>query len=88
MSKFITEKETENYLVSEMRMLTLPDGGSHPVRGLNLMWTTFDLLQETGAFTQERLIDIAHAVAQHEDAPFDKALETVCGYAHEQMLKL
>ena len=87
MTKFMTEIDTEAYLESEMRMLAMPDGETVPVRGIKLMWSIFDLLQQSNMFTQERLIEIAYSMAECEQVSFEKALESVCGYAHEQVKK-
>ncbi len=88
MSKFITEKQTETYLQSEVRHLKMPDGQTKPVQAINQMWTIFDLLIEANMFSAKRLIEIAHDVAESENVTFDKALEGVCAYAHSQACKI
>lgn len=88
MSRFLTEKETEQHLESETRTLTLPDGRAVPVRGFKLMWNSFDLLQQAGMFTAEYLIELAYSWSEREGIAFDTTLHNICAYAHEQAKKL
>lgn len=57
MSGFFTEKETEEFLQNESRILILPDGREESVTVFRLTWEAFDLMQDTHAFTNQELID-------------------------------
>ena len=47
MSEFFTEKQTEDFLTSEVRALPLPEGGEQIVRGPKLMWLAMeDIIKE------------------------------------------
>lgn len=56
MSGFFTEKETEAFLQNESRILILPDGRKESVTTFRLIWESFDLMQDTRAFTNQELI--------------------------------
>lgn len=66
MSKFYTEKETEDYLENETRVLTLPDGSKESVTTMHLTWVQFDSMQDTNAFTNEELIQWTYDWYQRE----------------------
>ena len=57
MSKFFTEKETEEFLLDETRILTLPDGSKESVTTFRLTWEAFDLMESTHAFTNQEIIE-------------------------------
>ena len=88
MDKFLTEKETEHLLEFEVRNLAMPSGEVIPVRGFKMMWQSFDLLQQAGMFTQEKLIELAYSWSEREKLPFETTLSHICGYAHRQGKKL
>ena len=57
MSKFFTEKETEDFLEEETRKLMLPDGSEESVTTFNVVWGAFDSMEETNAFTNKQIIN-------------------------------
>ena len=56
MSKFYTEKETEEFLENETRVLTLPDGNREVVTTLKMTWDAFDCMHHTKSCSNEQII--------------------------------
>lgn len=88
MAEFLTEKKIEALLETEMRILTMPDGKSVPVRGFKMMWDAFDLIRNANMFTEERMIELAYSWSEREGIPFEKTLSNLIAYIHQQAKRI
>jgi hypothetical protein len=61
---FINQREIDEWMTQETRILTLPDDSSRPVTENQTTWRSFDFIIETGYFSYLRLIELA---ASHAD---------------------
>ena len=89
MGKFLTEKETEEWLTLETRCIPLPDGTTRPFTGFKLMWRSWDYLILTGKgrYTPQRLVELATINSQEMGYSFDDSLPTVLAYLHRGLRK-
>lgn len=87
-SKFLTEKETEEELASITRVLEMPDGNRESVTAFQLFWTLNDLIIKTGCLTQQDIIRMSWEQAQRRKIDFVKSFESVIAYTHKCLKKI
>lgn len=80
MSFFITEKQTEDWLIYETRDLPMPDGSFRPVTDFKLGWELYDLLLSISDYTPERLVGFALEESQLSGLPFEKTFPSCVAY--------
>lgn len=84
---FITERETEDWLVSEARDITLPDGTRHVVRGFRLTWRDVDMLKRIPPYTEAKLLELALHSQKETGRPLDQSFRNVVAYVMQQVKK-
>ena len=87
-SKFITEKETEQALENVTRVLEMPDGSRESVTTFRTFWTLNDLIIQTNCLTQEEIIRLSWKQVQIDKVQFVKGFECVIGYTHRCLKKI
>ena len=86
MRSFYTEKETEEWLQTEMRELPLPGGGTRPLTGFHLLWVVYDELVEKG-YSPERLVGWAIEETELTGVCFERAFPGVVAYVDKHCRK-
>lgn len=81
---FITEKETEAYLVSETRDLPMPGGTLKPHTDFKLTWRIYDLLAEYSGFTKEELVAEAVRTRDLTGRSFEESFTAVLSSIYDQ----
>ena len=87
MAFFITEKETEDYLSEETRLIPMPDGTQHAFTGFKLMWGSFDYLILTTDFTSKELVELAVLDAEEMGYSFEDSFPNILAYIHREVRK-
>lgn len=77
---FYTEKQTEEWLESEMRYLPMPDGSTRPVTAFRLVWSKVDSLILLNGHTLEDLVGYAVEEATLQRITLDRALTCVVAW--------
>ena len=80
MKTFMTEKQIEDLLVNETRMLPLPGGGEQVMTGSKLMWGTLDLIIKTNRFTMDEIIAFSRQTMTSKGYSFEDAFKSVVSY--------
>ncbi len=85
MGSFLREKEIEDYLVEEVRVLTLPNGEERVVRDLKMMWLDLEMLISHNAFTEDQFIEMAYDWSLREPKyEFTECFSSTVSYAAKQ----
>lgn len=87
MKPFLTEKQIEDLLVNETRMLPLPGGGEQVMTGPNLMWQAVDFITGTHRFTMNELIGFARSTMAEKGYSFEEAFQSVVAYIDGRLLR-
>ncbi|MEE9398550.1 MAG: hypothetical protein V3V31_16245 [Methylococcales bacterium] len=87
MGFFITNKETEDYLETETRDITMPDGSVRSFTGFKLMWYSFDYLTIAGNYTKNELVALAIRNAEKMGYSFEDSFPNVLAYIHQHVRK-
>jgi len=87
MAFFITEKETEDYLTEETRVIPMPDGSQRAFSGFKLMWYSLDYLISTTDFTRKQLVELAVVNAEEMGYSFEDSFPNVLAYIHREVRK-
>ncbi len=98
MSFFIKEAETEKWLESESRMLTMQDGSKVTFTDTRLMWRSVDFVtdktlhwmphywdEEIKPVTLEQLIEKALEWSKRDNLDFSVTFPNMAVYIHRQM---
>tara|TARA_R110002110_G_C13470513_1_gene720768 strand:+ start:819 stop:1103 length:285 start_codon:yes stop_codon:yes gene_type:complete len=81
---FMTERETEELLETETRMLPMPDGTTEPYRGFRIMWDTLDYIVEEYDIQLEWLVKLALSDVEQNSVSFQRAFKNIVAYVcHE-----
>jgi hypothetical protein len=80
MKTFMTEKQIEDLLVNETRMLPLPGGGEQVMTGPKLMWQSVDFFINASIYTQAELIGFTRRTMTEKGYSFDDAFKSVIAY--------
>lgn len=76
----MTEKQIEDLLVNETRMLPLPGGGEQVMTGPKLMWDNLDLIIRTRSFTLDEIIALSRQTMSSKGYSFEEAFKSVVAY--------
>ena len=76
----MTEKQIEDLLVNETRMLPLPGGGEQVMTGPKLMWDNLDLIIRTRSFTLDEIIAFSRQTMSSKGYNFEEAFKSVVAY--------
>jgi len=76
----MTEKQIEDLLVNETRMLPLPAGGEQVMTGPKLMWDNLDLIIRTRSFTLDEIIAFSRQTMSSKGYSFEEAFKSVVAY--------
>jgi len=87
MAFFITEKETEDYLSEETRLIPMPDGTQRAFTGFKLMWRSLDYLISTTDFTSKELVELADVNAEEMGYSFEASFPNMLAYIHREVRK-
>lgn len=87
MAFFITEKETEDYLSEETRLIPMPDGSQRAFTGFKLMWRSLDYLILTTDFTSKDLVELAILDAEEMGYTFEASFPNMLAYVHREVRK-
>lgn len=88
MSFFITEKQTEQWLERETRLITMPDGSMRPITGFRLMWSGFDfILEHSLTIDEARLVELALMSARETNRTLEQQFPNVVAYVHQALRK-
>ena len=87
MTFFITEKETEDYLSEETRMIPMPDGTQRAFTGFKLMWRSLEYLILTTDFTSKELVELAVLDAEEMGYTFEDSFPNMLAYVHREARK-
>lgn len=83
--QFITEKQTEAWLQSETRSLTMPNGTRRDVTAFNLHWLSFDFLTECTCYSEKTLVELALLSQSETGRPFDQSFRNVVAYVTQRV---
>jgi hypothetical protein len=87
MAFFISEKETEDYLSEETRMIPMPDGEQRAFTGFKLMWRSLDYLVLTTDYSSKDLVEQAAVNAEETGCSFEDSFPNVLAYIHREARK-
>ncbi|MDE8653851.1 hypothetical protein [Novosphingobium album (ex Liu et al. 2023)] len=87
MDRFITERETEDLLDEEVRVLAMPNGERRSVRAFRLVWSSYDIVLRSGAFSEPEVITLADQHSARTGQAFETSLERVVGTIHEKLAR-
>ena len=77
MRDFLTEKETEAYLIYETRDIPLGNGHTEVVTASNLFWTRLDLILDANITNMDELIRLTRLNMQGTGYSFSQAFQSV-----------
>lgn len=77
---FLTEKDTEWWLVPQQRAVRLECGRSRVVSASRLVWKNHDFLTGQGHFSSADLIDLAEREGREIEMPFEISFPHVVSY--------
>lgn len=77
---FMTEKETEEWLVHETRELPWPGRPHRPVTTSRLVWRAFDFLVDEQGRTEVDIVEIAIDNAREMSIQFERSFDAVVGF--------
>lgn len=80
MKTFMTEKQIEDLLVNETRMLPLPGGGEQVMTGPKLMWQAVDFFINSRSYTLNELIGFTRSTMTEKGYSFEEAFKSVVAY--------
>ena len=82
---FMTEKQTEELLQTETRMLPMPDGSLYPYTSFHLLWNSLDYLQANYRLELEWFIRITHQHMEESGKDFDTAFRNIVAYVRHHV---
>ena len=85
MKPFLTEKQTEDLLLSETRVLELPDGRAAVVTANRLFWYSVDLMIEANITTMDDLYRFTHMDMSAQNRSFTDSFKTIVTYIDKQV---
>lgn len=88
MGTFWTEKEIEEWVTSETRILILPDGIKRPFTGYKLMWSIHDDLVWLGGYSPKQLIGWAVQETELSGVSFEKTFPAIIAYVDKHVRNL
>jgi len=77
---FLTEKQIEDYLKIESRILFMPEGGHEIVRANRLCWDIYDTIIELRDRTVEEIIDYTRQHMKMANLSFEEAFISIINY--------
>lgn len=83
---FYTEKETEDFLKSETRMLPMPDGSIRQITKFSLFWHHFDYVVSKDTFNPVGIAEMALKDSETTGRNFETALDHIVHHAKEQVI--
>lgn len=81
---FMMEKDVEELLETEVRILTMPDGTPYPYRGFKIMWNSLDYMIGDYGLTLEWFIALSLTHAKESGRDFDTAFRNIVAYVREK----
>jgi hypothetical protein len=81
-TRFWTEKQMEDWLQSEAREVTLPDGSRCLVRDIRLLWDHFDYLTSYTTYSEAKLVELALISKAETGRPFEQSFCNVVAYVY------
>ncbi len=84
----MTERETEALLVRQTRDLALPCGRKEVVTHSAHVWQLFDLIQESGFYTHDELMQLSRDNMAGTGYSFTDAFVSVVTYIHRTMVEV
>jgi hypothetical protein len=85
---FINQREIDEWMTQETRVLTLPDGSSQTVTENRTTWRSFDFIVETGYFSHSRLIELVASHADYHHKPFEHDFAGLLAYIHCEIRRM
>jgi hypothetical protein len=77
---FMTEKETEAFLVQETRQLPMPDGTTRPFTAMKVWWDAYDFLVATRSWSEKELVNLIAINADETRTAFEESFQAVLSY--------
>ncbi len=77
---FYTEKQMDDFLQSEERNITMPDGSSLIVNGSRLMWKHFDFLVDYTSFNEANIVKTTFSSCAETNLLFEAQFHEVVGF--------
>jgi hypothetical protein len=84
MGVFWTERNVENWLEPESRVLLLPDGTTHAVTGRKLMWELHDELLRSTSYSAQQFIQWALEECNLSGLSLDRTFEGVIAFVDRE----
>lgn len=86
MGIFYTEKEAEQYLETETRMIVMPDGSKQSISKTKLMWVHYDfIVHKEKLYTPERIVELTLIDCQEKQADFVETFEGLVFYISNRL---
>lgn len=85
---FWTEKQIEEWLESETRLITLPDGSTRPLTDFRMTWVLYDDLIQIWGYTPEQFVRWAVEETTLHGITLEKAFGSIVAYVDEHVRNL
>ena len=87
-ASFWTEKQIEEWLVSETRTLVMPDGSLFPLTNFHMTWVLYDDLIENWGYAPQQFVTWAAEETKLHNITFEAAFRSIVAFVDNHVRSL